>query len=213
MRRALWARRTGPKIFDVAFDAVLESAPRRVLEVGCGTGDFAARLRDRGLEVVAVDQSEQMVDLARRRGVDARVGDVRALPFDDRSFDVAVANFMLYHVPELDRALAELARVAPRLVASTNGYDQLREMWDLAGRDLRGRRTVFMRENGEELLRPHYDDVRRIDLPATVDMSADDMRHYIANSVAHRHLAARVPDFEGTRTVTASTAVFVAARP
>jgi hypothetical protein len=43
-------------------------------------------------------------------------------------------------------------------------------------------------------------------------MTADDMRHYIGNSVAHRHLAERVPAFEGTRTITASTAVFVASR-
>jgi len=153
-----------------------------------------------------------MVELARGQGVDARVGDVQALPFADREFDVAVANFMLYHVPDLDRGLAELARVAPRLVAATNGYDQLREMWDLVGRDLSKRKGLFMRETGEEILRAHYDAVRMIDLPATVEMSADDMRTYIENSVAHRHLADRVPDFEGTRTVTASTAVFVASR-
>jgi SAM-dependent methyltransferase len=183
-----------------------------VLEVGCGPGDFAARLREHGVEVVALDRSEQMVELARARGVDARPGDVRELPFEDGAFDVAVANFMLYHVPELDLALGELARVAPRLVAATNGYDQLREMWDLVGRDLGGRRRVFMRETGTELLRRHYAEVRMVDLPATLEMSADDMRGYIANSVAHSHLADRVPDFEGTRTITASTAVLVATR-
>jgi len=119
---------------------------------------------------------------------------------------------MLYHVPDADTALTELARVAPALVAATNGYDQLREMWDLVGRDLRRRRGLFMRETGEELLRPHYRDVRKVDFPATVEMSAADMRHYIEHSVAHRHLAERVPDFAGTRTVTASMAVFVATR-
>jgi SAM-dependent methyltransferase len=212
VRTALWSRRTGPKVFDVAFDALTELAPRRVVEVGCGRGEFAARLRTQGIEVVALDQSEQMVELARERGVDARVGDVRELPFADGSFDATVANFMLYHVPEIDRALAELARVAPVLVAATNGYDQLREMWELVGRDLSGRRRLFMRDSGEALLRAHYDAVRLIDLPATIDMSADEMRHYIANSVADRHLAERVPDFEGTRTITASTAVFVATR-
>jgi len=165
-----------------------------VLEVGCGPGDFAARLQAGGLDVVAVDQSEQMVALARERGVDARVGDVQALPFADGEFDVAAANFVLYHVPELDRGLRELGRVAPRLVAATNGFDQLREMWELVGRDLGERHAIFMRETGEELLRAHYDDVRLVDLPATVEMSADDMRHYIANSVRHRHLAGRVPD-------------------
>ena len=212
MRRSFWSRRSGPNVFDVAFEALSAFAPRRVLEVGCGPGDFAARIRAAGVDVVALDQSEQMVELARARGADARVGDVQSLPFGEDSFDAAVANFMLYHVPDLDRALAELARVAPRLVAATNGYDQLREMWELVGRDLQGRRRIFMRENGEELLRAHYADVRRIDLPATVDMTAAEMREYIANSVAHRDLAERVPDFAGRRTITASTAVFVASR-
>jgi SAM-dependent methyltransferase len=209
-RISLWARRTGPRVIDVAFDEVLARSPRRVLEVGCGRGELAERLVEAGPDVVALDQSERMVELTRARGVDARVGDVQDLPFADGQFDVAVANFMLYHVPELDRALAELRRVARALVAATNGFDQLREMWELVGRDLGDRRKLFMRETGESLLRRHFADVRMIDLPATVELSADDMRHYIAHSVAHRHLAGRVPDFDGTRTVTASTAVFVA---
>jgi hypothetical protein len=93
------------------------------------------------------------------------------------------------------------------------GYDQLCEMWTLVGRDLRRRQGLFMRETGEQLLRAHYAKVRMIDLPATVEMSTDDMRNYIANSVAHRHLASSVPDFDGTRTITASTAVFIASNP
>jgi SAM-dependent methyltransferase len=213
VRAALWSRRTGPSAFDVAFDALSALRPRRVVEAGCGDGAFAARLQAVGIDVTAVDQSEQMVQLARARGVDARVGDVRSLPFADGEFDAAAANFMLYHVPDVEHALAELARVAPRLVAATNGYDQLREMWDLVGRDLGERRLLFMRETGTDLLRDHFADVRMIDLPATVEMSADDMRRYIANSVAHRHLAERVPDFGGTRRITASTAVFVATNP
>jgi len=211
-RWTLWSRRTGPKAYDVAFDALTGLAPARVLEVGCGRGEFAAQMQGHGIEVLALDQSEQMVQLASARGVDARVGGVQELPFADDSFDAVVANFMLYHLAELDQALGELARVAPALVAATMGYDQLREMWDLVGRDLSKRKGLFMRETGEEILRAHYDAVRMIDLPATVEMSADDMRTYIENSVAHRHLADRVPDFEGTRTVTASTAVFVASR-
>jgi SAM-dependent methyltransferase len=210
VRTALWARRTGPRAQDVAFELILAARPRRVLDVGCGRGELAERLAAAGLEVVALDQSERMVDLTRARGIDARIGDVQALPFEDGSFDVGVANFMLYHVPELDRGLAELARVAHVLVAATNGYDQLREMWELVGRNLAERRTLFMRETGEELLRRYFRDVRMIDLPATVELNADDMRHYIAHSVRHRHLADRVPDFPGTRAVTASTAVFVA---
>ena len=135
---------------------------------------------------------------------------MQALPFENRAFDVATANFMLYHVPDVDRALGELARVAPRLVATTNGVTHLKELWELVGRDIWGKRNLFMRETGEEMLRRHFGDVRMIDLPATVHATAEQMRSYVANSVAHRDLADRIPDFDGTRPVTASTAVFVA---
>jgi SAM-dependent methyltransferase len=154
-----------------------------------------------------------MVELTRARGVDALVGDVQELPFDDGEFDVAVANHMLYHVPDLDRALRELVRVlrpGGRLVATTNGVRGLGEMWDLVGRDLSERRRLFMRETGEELLRPHFARVRVIGLDGGLDMTAEEMRTYIAHSVAHKHLARRVPDFEGTMRVTTSSAVFVA---
>ncbi len=212
-RWALWSRRTGPPAYDVAFDALLELEPTCVIELGCGPGDFAARVQAAGVRVIAFDQSQQMVDLARARGVDARIGTIEAIPSVEEAFDVAVANFMLYHVAEVDRALGELARVAPALVAATMGYDQLREMWSLVGRDLERRQGLFMRETGHQLLRAHYANVRMVDLPATVEMSASDMRNYIANSVAHGHLASLVPDFNGTRTITASTAVFIASNP
>jgi ubiquinone/menaquinone biosynthesis C-methylase UbiE len=211
-RVSFWSNRPGPQPFDVAFDEIVGLAPQRVLEVGCGRGELAARLAATGIEVIAIDQSEQMVELARGLGVDARLGDVQGLEFDGDEFDVATANFMLYHVAEIDRALAELARVAPLLVATTNGTAHMKEMWDIVGRDLGGKGRLFMVETGEVMLRRHYATVRVVDASAQMEVTADAMRNYVANSVAHRHLADRVPEFEGTRTVTASTAVFVASR-
>jgi SAM-dependent methyltransferase len=211
-RKAFWERRSGPQPIEVEFREIIAFAPRRVLEVGCGGGELAERLVGAGIDVVAVDQSEFMVELTRSRGVPARVADVQDLPFGDDEFDVATANHMLYHVPDLHRGLRELARVAPRLVAATNGYRQLAEMWELVGRDLSSRERVFYRENGESFLREHYRSVRMIDSTATLEVTADDMRGYIATSIAHKHLAAAVPDFAGTMTVTLSGAVFVAER-
>jgi ubiquinone/menaquinone biosynthesis C-methylase UbiE len=49
--------------------------------------------------------------------------DVQQLPFDDESFDIVVANHMLYHVPAPDRAIAELARVV-RADGGSAGRDQ-----------------------------------------------------------------------------------------
>jgi hypothetical protein len=83
-------------------------------------------------------------------------------------------------------------------------------MWELVGRDLRERERLFFCENGDAYLGRHYASVRSIDASGTIEMTADDMRRYIAHSVAHEYLVDRVPDFEGTRTVTAATCVFVA---
>jgi ubiquinone/menaquinone biosynthesis C-methylase UbiE len=212
-RIALWARRDGPQPQDVAFDEVMRVEPRRVLDVGCGRGEFAERLAHAGVDVVAIDQSERMVELTSARGVEARLGDVRQLPFAGGEFDVAVANFMLYHVPDVHRALAELVRVlrpSGRLVAATNGVRQLAELWELVGRDLSDRHTLFMRETGEEFLRPHFSRVRCVPLDGTIELSLEDMRAYVANSVAHKDAVKDLPEFEGTRVVTTSSAVFIA---
>src|SRR5688500_5127540 len=59
-RASLYEETTGPFAGDVALAAVAEVSPQRFLEVGCGTGWFAARVqRELGAEVVAIDQSER----------------------------------------------------------------------------------------------------------------------------------------------------------
>ena len=66
-------------------------------------GELAERVRkELGGEVVAVDISPRMVELARARGVDAHLADVQSLPFEDGEFDCVAANWVLYHVPDLD---------------------------------------------------------------------------------------------------------------
>ncbi len=136
-----------------ALDAIAEVAPRRVLEVGCGRGEFAERLvAELDVDVVAIDQSERMVELTRARGIDARVADVQALPFGDGEFDCVVANWMLYHVPDLDRGLAEVARVLRpegRLVAATEQpRPPRRALATRRPRPLVGVRAVLRRERG-----------------------------------------------------------------
>jgi SAM-dependent methyltransferase len=168
-RKAIYADREGPDAREVVFQAVAECTPRRVLEVGGGEGELAERIvRELQAELVFVDQSERMVDIARRRGLDARVGDVQELPFDDATFDTAIAAWMLYHVPDLSRGLGELARVIEpggHLVAVTNGVDHLRELRNVFGADFD---SAFTRENGDELLRQHFTRVERWDVDGTV---------------------------------------------
>lgn len=218
-RGSLYAETTGPSPGDVAFEAAAEVSPRRFLEVGCGSGWFAARVRDElEAEVLAVDQSERMVELARERGLDARVADVQSLPFDGEAFDVAAANWMLYHVPDLDRGLGELARVlrpGGRLVAITNGKDHLLELWRLAGAEeaRAERRLPFGAENGEEVLRHHFRHVEIREAKGTVTIpDREAVLRYLASSDAWSRFAEDVPELVEPFVACRSTVVFVAAK-
>ena len=165
---ALDGRDPSTLALDAAVAAVAGIEAPRLLDIGCGTGGFAARLALAlpGGSVHAIDQSERFVQLTRERGIDARVGDAQALPFDDDSLDVVSAMWMLYHVPDLDRALAEARRVlrpGGLFVAVTNGDQHTADLRAEAGGDPLV--TQFSSENGEDALRRHFGDVRREDVP------------------------------------------------
>lgn len=88
---------------------------RRVLDAGCGPGLYAEQLVDGGAEVVALDTSRAMVDLARRRlGDRATVvqGDLnRPLVFAGAEFDLVVCALVIHHVDDRTATLRELHRV------------------------------------------------------------------------------------------------------
>jgi SAM-dependent methyltransferase len=216
VRAAAWANATGPSPVELAFTAVAEAAPARVLEVGPGRGELAARIAtELGAEMVAVDQSERMVELTRARGVDARLGDVQALPFPDASFDCAVAAWMLYHVADLRRGLSELARVlrpGGRLVATTNGERNLPELWDRFG-SRSWRQHTFNVENAAGLLCEHFADVE--ERPANGTVTFEDWKAanaYVSASITRRDLAGKLPRFDGPLVCSRIASVFVAAK-
>jgi SAM-dependent methyltransferase len=167
-RQAIWANVEGENA-PVVLHRVLQSlTPRNVLEVGGGQGELAQWMQtELRARVTFIDQSERMVELARARGiVDAHVGDAQELPFSDGTFDTVVAAWMLYHVPDPDRAIGEMARVlAPggRLVAVTNSVRHIEELRGLFGTLLPEYERQFNSENGEPVLRRHFADIERTD--------------------------------------------------
>jgi ArsR family transcriptional regulator len=85
-------------------------------DLGCGTGQLTAALAPFVAHVIAVDASAAMLQAARKRlhgfeNVELRRGDLEALPMDDACLDAATLALVLHHVPEPDRALAEVARI------------------------------------------------------------------------------------------------------
>jgi SAM-dependent methyltransferase len=87
----------------------------RIVDVGCGPGQIAAYLSDRGADVVGMDLSCGMVTVAREihPGLDFLAGDMRALPFADRSLAAISAMYCIIHIQrdEIVAVLAELRRV------------------------------------------------------------------------------------------------------
>ncbi|HEU5279004.1 MAG TPA: class I SAM-dependent methyltransferase [Gaiellaceae bacterium] len=212
-RKSAYANAEGDDPREFAFEAVAEVGPRRVLEVGGGEGELAQRIRDElGSEVIGIDQSERMVEIQRSQGIDARIGDVQELPFADGEFDVVVAAWMLYHVPELDRGLAEIARVLKRggrLVAVTNALDHLQELWDLAGRATALGEFTFRSENAEDSLGRHFSSVARREAHGWTTMDDETVRRFAASWGDLASLVTAEPLGEPLR-VTRHSTVFVA---
>jgi SAM-dependent methyltransferase len=174
-----------------------------VLEVGCGTGalwaNAAPLLPD--LLLTLTDLSEGMLATAARAVsplgnlelAEARTCDVQELPFPDAAFDVAVANHMLYHVPDPLRAAAELARVLRPggvLLAATNGPRHLDAVADLSRRALGWSPLDFLdrrfgKTTGEAILASRFGSVCWHQFPSTiVCTNPDDVVAFIASSAA-----------------------------
>jgi ubiquinone/menaquinone biosynthesis C-methylase UbiE/DNA-binding transcriptional ArsR family regulator len=85
-------------------------------DLGCGTGQVSAAIAPFVSRIVAVDASAAMLQAAKKRlhgidNVDLRRGELEALPIDEGRLDAATLMLVLHHVPEPERALAEVARV------------------------------------------------------------------------------------------------------
>ena len=84
-------------------------------DIGAGTGFITEGLVRRGVKVIAVDESEKMLDeLVGKRlpgSVDCRLGRAERIPIDDEAVDYVFANMLLHHVEEPSRAIREMARV------------------------------------------------------------------------------------------------------
>lgn len=173
------------------FDRLLAHAPEHaaVLEIGCGRGDIwkknSARIPT-GWQITLTDLSPGMLSDCRAHLGPPLAGrfayevvNAEDIPYPDAAFDVAIANFMLYHVPDRSRALAHLRRVLRPggvLLAMTNGDEHMLDLMNLASRyDTTGtfeaeRATTlfhetFSLENGGPQLGAHFAQVQLEPVP------------------------------------------------
>jgi len=122
---------------------------QRVLDVGCGTGRYCALLAQRGATVTGVDPSQGMLEQARRkigagRRFELRHGTLEEAGFPGEQFDLVVSALAMSHLPELEPALREGARVLKpggRIVIS-----DIHPFWPVSGHDY----VEFFDPSGQE---------------------------------------------------------------
>ncbi len=154
--------------FDLPRDA-------RILEIGCDTGLLWQKNRARlpaTWQLTLTDFSRGMLESARQSVSTARFTqcDSQAIPFAANAFDAAIANHMLYHVPDIPRALVEIRRALKpggKFYAATNGAGHLQEIWDLLASFIGNAQMTdgsrFSLENGGEYLSRCFMRVERFD--------------------------------------------------
>jgi len=151
------------------FDQFRIAPGSRILELGCGPGKLWLNNQDRigdDWQITLSDFSPGMLQEAQqnlsqnRHDFTFQIIDAQAIPFDDASLDVVIANHMFYHVPDRPKALAEIRRVLKAdglFYASTFGDTDMHEVRDLLSRVDRTfsrwrKSTPFTLDNGAEQL-------------------------------------------------------------
>ncbi len=161
------------------FDRLTAPSGGKILEVGCGAGYLWTHNAERipaHWQVTLSDFSPGMVGAAKESlsnlGAEFAfvVCDVQAIPFGDKKFDVVIANHMLYHVPDRQRAFSEILRILKpggRLYAAANGKGDKRSITELGRRvnpnafqDKGGNSDWFSLENGRNELEECFSNVR-----------------------------------------------------
>ena len=166
----------------------------RVLELGCGTGDMwkgQENLIDSCAGLVLSDFSEGMLEnakanLGEKPGLEYRVIDIQNIPFDDESFDVVIANMMLYHVPDIARGLSEVRRVLKKggaFYCATFGEHGIIEFLSKALNAYGVEDNVnknFTLQNGKKILEPFFSDIQKLDYEDSLAVTnIDDLIEYI----------------------------------
>lgn len=168
----------------------------KILELGCGIGDFwEGRLHciGKGSSLVLSDFSKGMVKIVHDKyltynNIKTMQIDIESIPFENCYFDFVIANSMLYHVPNLTKAIEEVFRVLKPggiFYSATYGENGMTKFLNTTLREFDTRISIegnvsFTLQNGENILGNFFNNVKRYDYVDSLEISdTEDLIDYI----------------------------------
>ncbi len=165
----------------------------KVLELGCGTGDMWKN-RESVIcacsKIILSDFSEGMVattkdNIGSYHNIEYKVLDIQEIPYKDATFDIVIANMMLYHVPDIDKGLTEVRRVLKRegrFYCATYGEHGIIEYLSKILSEYGVEDNInknFTLQNGYEILSKTFSKVEKKYIDSLAVPNIDDMVDYI----------------------------------
>lgn len=163
----------------------------KILELGCGTGSMWKENIDvlNGAQIILTDFSEAMVNAAKdnlkeQKDIDYNIVNIEEIPYSNNEFDRVIANMMLYHVPNIPKALSEVSRVLKDdgyFYCATFGENTIiSNIAKLLEVDSTEKDWVFTLQNGYDILKPYFKEVKRLDYADSLEITEiDDLMDYI----------------------------------
>lgn len=238
--------KTNPKSWSSwIFDHIYFPKNANILEIGCGNAILwkvnVNRIPD-DASIILSDFSKGMLKDARKILADDvdrfkyQVLDAQEIPYPDDSFDIVIANLMLYHIPDRKKAISEISRVLKNdgtLYATTFGINDMKELKDIVSKYDDGIfhsaepfARAFGLENGEQQLKQSFDQVKLIKFENSLEITeAAPVVDYVCSfgKVNHALKGQKRKDFEdymksiieteGLIKITKDTGLFRASKP
>lgn len=178
---------------EFCFDTMNIADYSEILELGCGNGVLWEKNKERikdNCNIVLSDFFSGMLECAQNKLREIkdkfkfRVIDIESIPYPDNSFDVVIARHMLYHVPNIDKALSEIKRVLKPdgvFYATTNGENHLLQLAELVEEfdseieySPKSYAEKFGLENGQKILENYFKNISREDFNGKIVVSISD---------------------------------------
>ena len=158
LRQSIHEKYTVPQInyVDWVLSSIALRGDERVLDIGCGAGFYHETLHDRwpNIDYTGIDFSAGMLSKHPAQNTLSQA-DAQATPFADHTFDVIMANHMIYHLPDTEKAITEFRRILKPggiLMAATNSVQSMPELQVLMRRAI----LLLTRSSGSQIQPPAH---------------------------------------------------------